>query len=180
MGRRPLLAELHAHTTWSDGTLNRELVDLYGSAGFDVLAITDHVVRSEFACHVRAETYRDYLAQIDTEAERARKRYGMLVLPGLELTVENRDPGRAGHAVAVGLREFVSVDGGLEAALCEARDLGAALIGVSTGLPSGSFRSLRPATSTCPSTSSPGRRCSPGNAPKARSSRDSARACPAR
>ena len=33
-----------------------ELVDLYGSAGFDVLAITDHVVRSQFACHVRAET----------------------------------------------------------------------------------------------------------------------------
>jgi predicted metal-dependent phosphoesterase TrpH len=42
----PLLCELHAHTTWSDGALTPlELVDLYGSAGFDVLAITDHVVR---------------------------------------------------------------------------------------------------------------------------------------
>jgi predicted metal-dependent phosphoesterase TrpH len=130
-GHKPLLAELHAHTTWSDGVLTPgELVDLHGRAGFDVLAITDHVVRSEFACHVRAETYRDYLATIDAEAERARKQYGMLVLPGLELTVESRDPGRAGHAVAVGLREFVSVDGGLEAALCDARDLGAALIAV--------------------------------------------------
>jgi hypothetical protein len=42
----PLLCELYAHTTWSDGVLTpAELVDLYGSAGFDVLAITDHVVR---------------------------------------------------------------------------------------------------------------------------------------
>jgi len=130
-GRKPLLAELHAHTTWSDGVLTPgELVDFYGRAGFDVLAITDHVVRSEFGCHVRAETFRDYLAEIDTEAERARKQYGLLVLPGLELTVEHTDPGRAGHAVAVGLHEFVPVDGGLEAALAEARGLGAALIAV--------------------------------------------------
>ena len=130
-GHKPLLAELHAHTTWSDGVLTPgELVDLHGRAGFDVLAITDHVVRSEFVCHVRAETYRDYLTAIDAEAERARKQYGTLVLPGLELTVESRDPGRAGHAVAVWLPEFVSVDGKLEAALSEARDLRAALIAV--------------------------------------------------
>jgi predicted metal-dependent phosphoesterase TrpH len=42
----PLLCELHAHTTWSDGLLSpRELCDLYGRAGFDVLAVTDHTVR---------------------------------------------------------------------------------------------------------------------------------------
>ena len=35
---RPLLCELHAHTTWSDGALSLvELVDLYGTHGFDVL-----------------------------------------------------------------------------------------------------------------------------------------------
>ena len=39
-----LLAELHAHTTWSDGILSvPALVDLYGAQGFDVLCITDHV-----------------------------------------------------------------------------------------------------------------------------------------
>ena len=130
-GRKPLLAELHAHTTWSDGVLTpAELVDFYGRAGFDVLAITDHVVRSEVGCHVRVETFRDYLADVDAQAERARKQYGMLVVPGLELTVEHRDPRRSGHAVAIGLHEFVSVDGGLEAALREAREHGAALIGV--------------------------------------------------
>jgi predicted metal-dependent phosphoesterase TrpH len=129
MAKRSLLAELHAHTTWSDGVLTpAELVDLYGRAGFDVLAVTDHVVRSEVAVHVRAETYRDYLDAVDAEAERAAKQYGMLVLPGLELTVENADPSRAGHALAIGLREFISVDGGLEAALRDARAAGAALI----------------------------------------------------
>jgi hypothetical protein len=36
-------AELHAHTTWSDGALGiPAVVDLYGQQGFDVLCITDH------------------------------------------------------------------------------------------------------------------------------------------
>ena len=38
------------------------------------------------------------------------------------------DPERAGHAVAVGLRSFVGVDGGLEPALRAARAHGAALV----------------------------------------------------
>ena len=127
---RPLLAELHAHTTWSDGELSsRQVVDLYGRAGFDVLAITDHVVHSAVAEHVRAERYGAYLEDLDAEAERARRRYGMLVVPGLELTVDDPDPRRAGHALAIGLREFVSVDEGLEAAMRTARAAGAALIG---------------------------------------------------
>src|SRR4029077_19269916 len=42
----PLLCELHSHTTWSDGELTvRELCDLYGRSGFDVLAVTDHTTR---------------------------------------------------------------------------------------------------------------------------------------
>jgi 3',5'-nucleoside bisphosphate phosphatase len=126
---RPLLAELHAHTTWSDGELTpRELVDLYGRAGFDVLAVTDHVVHSSAEAHVRAGTYRAYLDELEAEAERARRRYRLLVVPGLELTVEHPDPRRAGHALAIGLRDFVSVDEGLEAALGGARRAGAALI----------------------------------------------------
>lgn len=129
MQRRPLLAELHAHTTWSDGELTpRELVDLYGRAGFDVLAVTDHVVHSSADAHVRARTHRAYLDELDAEAERARRRYGLLVVPGLELTVQDPDPRRAGHALAIGLRSFVSVDDGLVVALREAREAGAALV----------------------------------------------------
>jgi hypothetical protein len=62
----PLLCELHAHTTFSDGSLSRaELVDPTASA----------------------------------------------------------------HAVAVGVREWIELDDGLDAALCTARASGAALIG---------------------------------------------------
>ena len=43
-----LLADLHIHTTWSDGKLSMgEVVDLFGRSGHDVIAITDHVVNSD-------------------------------------------------------------------------------------------------------------------------------------
>lgn len=126
----PLLAELHAHTTWSDGEFSiPELVELYGHAGFDVLAVTDHVVRRAEGLHVRAENFSAYLAEIDAEAERAAHQFGLVLVPGLELTVEDEDPRQAGHAVAVGLRRFVGIDDGLDEALRQARAAGAALIG---------------------------------------------------
>lgn len=123
----PLLCELHAHTTWSDGALTpRELCDLYGRRGFDVLAITDHAPRE--ARQVHAGNYDEYLAEIESEAERARQRYGMLVIPGLELTYDDPDPLQAAHVVAVGLRAHVGLADGLEPALASARAHGAALV----------------------------------------------------
>ena len=86
----PLLCELHAHTTWSDGALSpRDLVDLYGRAGFDVLAVTDHTVPG--AC-VQESEFGAYLAEMEAEAERARRLYDLLLIPGLELTYERRRP----------------------------------------------------------------------------------------
>jgi predicted metal-dependent phosphoesterase TrpH len=123
----PLLCELHAHTTWSDGALTpRELCDLYGRRGFDVLAITDHTTRE--ARQVHAGNYADYLADVEAEAERAHALYGLLVIPGLELTYDVHDPHDSAHAVAVGLREHVDLSAGLALALASARALGAALI----------------------------------------------------
>jgi predicted metal-dependent phosphoesterase TrpH len=130
----PLLCELHAHTTWSDGALTlRGLVDLYGRSGFDVLAVTDHVVRDAEPWCADAKAlapgdYPAYLEAIETEAERAASRYGLLLIPGLELTYDDPDPRRAAHAVAVGLRRHVDVNRGLELALAEASADGAALI----------------------------------------------------
>jgi predicted metal-dependent phosphoesterase TrpH len=133
MRRRPapLLCELHAHSTWSDGDLSvPELVDLYGPAGFDVLAITDHVVRPDEcdASAVRPRDHAAYLAEIEAEAERARVLYDLLVIPGIELTFDDPDPHAAAHALAVGLREAVDLESGLEVALGRARAHGAALI----------------------------------------------------
>jgi predicted metal-dependent phosphoesterase TrpH len=111
---------------WSDGTLSvRELCDVYGRAGFDVLAITDHTLPG---LHVEEAHFADYLEELTVEGERARRLYDLLVIPGLELTHEDPDPGHAGHAVAVGLREFVGLDHGLEEALRASRALGAALV----------------------------------------------------
>lgn len=104
----------------------RELVDLYGRRGFDVLAITDHAPRD--ARHVQAGSYDAYLREIRAEALRARELYDLLVLPGLELTYDDPDPLAAAHVVALGLREFVAVDEGLEPALTAARAQGAALV----------------------------------------------------
>ncbi len=124
----PLLCELHAHSTWSDGTLALpELVDLYGRAGFDVLAVTDHTTRDPSA-HVNEASYAAYLAELEAEAERAEHAYGLLVVPGLELTDDDPDPRRAAHALAIGLRTFTGVAGGLDEALARARAAGAALV----------------------------------------------------
>ena len=119
----PLLCELHAHTTWSDGALDvRRLCDLYGQSGFDVLAITDHATRD--GDHVGAGRYDAYLAQIEAEAARAATLYGLLVIPGLELTYDDPDPLRSAHAVAIGLRSFVDVGAGLESSLASCASLG--------------------------------------------------------
>jgi predicted metal-dependent phosphoesterase TrpH len=138
----PLLCELHAHTTWSDGSLTpRELCDLYGRAGFDVLAITDHTCVDETQVH--EGQFDDYLAEVEAEAERARALYDLLVIPGLELTVENDDPILAGHALALGLKSFVGVRDGLEEALRAARAQGAALVAAHPYLPTEADRSWR-------------------------------------
>lgn len=134
----PLLCELHAHSTWSDGALTvPDLVDFHGRNGFDVLAVTDHVVRSDDPWRLQKEvrfssvdeeSWPGYLAEVEREAVRAWRTYGMLVIPGLELTYNDDDSERAAHAVALGLREFVSIDEGIDEAMRTAAEAGAALV----------------------------------------------------
>jgi predicted metal-dependent phosphoesterase TrpH len=125
--QNPLLCELHAHTTWSDGALSlRELCDLYGRRGFDVLAVTDHTTRDENC--IRESNFDVYLESIVIEGKRARCLYDLLVIPGLELTYDDPEPEQAGHALALGLRSFVGVGDGLEHAVRAARERGAALV----------------------------------------------------
>ena len=123
----PLLCELHAHSSWSDGSLAlQELCDLYGRRGFDVLAVTDHAPRD--ARQIHGGTFPAYLAAIESEARRARELYDLLVIPGIELTYDDPDPLQAAHVVAVGLRDYVALDDGLETALASARAHRAALV----------------------------------------------------
>jgi predicted metal-dependent phosphoesterase TrpH len=123
----PLLCELHAHSSWSDGSLAlQELSDLYGRRGFDVLAVTDHAPRD--ARQIHGGTFPAYLAAIESEARRARELYDLLVIPGIELTYDDPDPLQAAHVVAVGLRDYVALDDGLETALASARAHRATLV----------------------------------------------------
>jgi processive 1,2-diacylglycerol beta-glucosyltransferase len=138
---KPLLCEFHAHTTWSDGELSLpELVELYGRAGFDVLCVTDHTHPAEDPwAHlgVRPDRLPTYFAHVEVEAELAWKRYRMLVLPGLELTVNAASPDAAAHAVAVGLRTPVTLEDGIEQAMKTARDAGAAIVAAHPAGPEG-------------------------------------------
>ena len=143
----PLVCELHAHTTWSDGELSvRELVELYGAAGFDVLCVTDHVLRHDDPwpiqhgrSGVNATNVGAYLDEIEREGVRALSDYGLLLVPGVELTYNDPDPNEAFHAVAVGLHGVVSVDDGPAAAMETARDRGAAILVAHPHLPDSSM-----------------------------------------
>jgi 3',5'-nucleoside bisphosphate phosphatase len=132
---RPLLCELHAYTTWSDGELSLgAVVDLYGTAGFDVLCVTDHVLRSDDPWPLRlgrpcldGTNVGAYLAELECERARALSAYGLLLVPGLELTYNDPDP-EAAHAVALGLRSLVAMDDRAVAAMETARAAGAAIL----------------------------------------------------
>ncbi len=115
----------------------RELVDLYGRQGFDVLCVTDHTTRTadpwlsvaeQVPRAVHRANYAAYLDQLTAEAERASALYGLLVIPGLELTYNDLNPLLAAHALAIGSRQLADVDGGLDAAISGARASGAAII----------------------------------------------------
>ena len=78
-----LLADMHIHTTWSDGRLSiPEVVDLFGRSGHDVIAITDHIVNDDnvigkvthrLRLTLTKENFGAYRAEIEAEAKRGRK-----------------------------------------------------------------------------------------------------------
>jgi len=142
MSRSNVMAKtLHVHTRWSDGRLTlAEVVDLYGSTGkFDVIAITDHILmKKDFFARagrlaslgrrmfgVRQETFDAYLADIRKEAARALDQYGMLVIPGAEIT-QNRLRGRMNsHIIALDIKQDISADQKAVAILREIQRQGA-------------------------------------------------------
>jgi predicted metal-dependent phosphoesterase TrpH len=136
-----LLSDFHVHTTWSDGRLSiRDVVDLYGQTErFDVIAITDHILmKRDFLARVGRFTslglkrfsvtesrWREYRDEIEREAERARRLYGLLVIPGAEITQNHLRSRKNSHIVALNLREYISADQSAEQILQEIRRQGA-------------------------------------------------------
>lgn len=136
-----LLCDLHVHTRWSDGALSiREVCDLYGRTGqVDVIAITDHILmerdwlarlgtaaslgRRRYS--VRERDFPAYLADVEAEADRAMRLYGLLVVPGAEITQNHLRARRNSHVLGLGLRHWISADQEAESILYEIRRQGA-------------------------------------------------------
>ncbi len=92
-----LFCDFHIHTDVSDGSHPvEEIVDLYGNHGFDVMAITDHIIDSQCASQrlaagyplsaIPRDQFQDYLHRLWHEKKRAWREYNMLLIPGAEIT----------------------------------------------------------------------------------------------
>ena len=121
-----LLCDFHVHTRWSDGRLSlRETIDLYGRTGkFDVIAITDHILmkkdwlaragrvatlgRRTFG--IAEDHFKAYLEDLKREAERARRQYDMLVVPGAEITQNKLRGKKNAHIIALDIKSYISAD----------------------------------------------------------------------
>lgn len=127
-----LLCDFHIHTTYSDGSVElRNTIDLFGQAGFDVIAITDHVVNGDssigkfahrFKLSVTANNFDEYMAHIRDEAERAWKKYEMLVIPGVEISKNYLSTEKSAHILILDIKEFIPACSSYEKIFLEAKE----------------------------------------------------------
>lgn len=133
-----LLSDLHIHSHWSDGKHSiSELVDLHGTRGFHVIAITDHVCETNsfigLAAHwlnrsLTKETFNEYIFELEMQASRAWKQYRMLLLPGIEITKNTLRTQRSAHILGIGVRQWVDPDENIENILKSIKGQGAITI----------------------------------------------------
>ncbi|MCL5966119.1 MAG: phosphotransferase [Deltaproteobacteria bacterium] len=133
-----LLCDFHIHSTWSDGSVPLpDVVDVYGQAGFDVIAVTDHVCNSDSAIGAWAgrlsqtiteEIFPAYLDALAREAERAADRYGMLLVPGVEITKNYASEKESAHVLLLDVKRFVSADLSWDGIFREAREQDALVV----------------------------------------------------
>jgi predicted metal-dependent phosphoesterase TrpH len=133
-----LLCDFHIHTKYSDGSVGlRRTVDLFGQAGFDVIAITDHVVSGDnsfgklahrFRFSVTEDNFDDYISHVGQEAERAWEKYGMLVIPGVEITKNHFSSEKSAHILILNIKEFIPADWDYEKIFLNAKQQDALII----------------------------------------------------
>lgn len=118
------LGDFHIHSTFSDGSLTiPEIVDLYGQHGFGAIAITDHICdnlslignASRFLNKTLCESsFKLYREIIKSEQQRAWQTYGMLLIPGFEITVNRVKSHDSYHLIILGVDDFISANLPLE------------------------------------------------------------------
>jgi signal transduction histidine kinase/predicted metal-dependent phosphoesterase TrpH len=104
-----LMADLHIHSTFSDGTESiEEIIKIYGEAGFDVIAITDHLFDTQtprsLEIHEEGKSIRDvesYFKKIEEASQWAKQTFDLLVIPGLEICNLSEDY----HILGLDLKE---------------------------------------------------------------------------
>lgn len=133
-----LLCDFHIHTTWSDGSVPlRDVVDIYGQAEFDVIAVTDHVhnkdgvigsVAERLNKTVTEDNFGEYLRELASETGRALAKYGMLVIPGVEITKDYLSERDSAHVLLLDIKRFVSADLPWEDVFREGKGQGALVV----------------------------------------------------
>ena len=133
-----LLCDFHIHTKYSDGSVElRRTVDLFGQAGFDVIAITDHVVNGDnsfgklahrFRFSIKEDNFDEYMSCVRQEAERAWDKYGMLIIPGVEISKNHLSPEKSAHILIIDIKEFIPACLGYEKIFLEAKEQDALII----------------------------------------------------
>lgn len=126
-----LLCDFHIHTKHSDGSIElKKVVDIFGQAGFDVIAVTDHVVNGDssigklahrFKLTVTEDNFKEYMEEIRHETEMAWRKYGMLVIPGVEISKNYISSDQSAHILLLDLKEFVSACWDYEKIFLEAK-----------------------------------------------------------
>ena len=129
-----LKCDLHIHSNYSDGRLSiSEIVDLYGGRGFGAIAITDHLcerrniigrISHRFNYSLSRKNFSQYMDEIEKEGERAWNKFGMLVIPGFEITKNTFDNHRSAHILVLGSRRYINPELPVEKILERAKENG--------------------------------------------------------
>jgi len=130
-----LLCDFHIHTNISDGSLSlRDVVNLYGEHGFDVISVTDHILdrytleerikNKEPINAVKEEDFKDYLKMLWNESKRAWEEYRMLLIPGAEITNDFNKY----HILAIDIKEYVDPTLPVEEVVKELKEQNAVVI----------------------------------------------------
>lgn len=128
------IGDFHIHTTFSDGRLSiEEVIDLYGSWGVKAIAITDHLCDEKSFLGRAAKvlnrtlcksTFSTYLQQVKKQAKRAMDKYGMLVIPGVEVTLNSFSYHDSAHFLVLGIDKPIEFKSDVESTLKSIKDKG--------------------------------------------------------
>jgi len=110
---RPLLCDLHIHSSYSDGQLSiTELIDFYGRRRFDCICITYHLADSRrligrlgklTRLTISPKQLTEYFEVIERERRRAWRKYSMLVMAGIEFNKEGLTKKSSAHLLGIDL-----------------------------------------------------------------------------